>query len=131
MCTNRLGALYLVNYPVVLHPLWKVVRPWLNSNTRSKIYFLDSPKKLLSYFEPENLPIALGGISRFQPEGLSFGLETVAPIYGSPLQSAASFGAIQSSISSSSMSTSTSISSSFTPIPASQYSSTASTPPLP
>jgi hypothetical protein len=74
-----LGALLLVNYPAVLHTLWRVVRPWLHTTTRNKIFFLESQQQLLSYFEREQLPVCFGGESKFQPEGLSFGYETIVP----------------------------------------------------
>jgi hypothetical protein len=74
----RLGYVFLVNYPMMLSALWRMIKPLLDPKTAAKIQFVDLPV-LKDYFEESNLLIEHGGTSTFQPSGLSIGLETCVP----------------------------------------------------
>jgi len=60
---EMLGNLYIVNAPWVFNMIWKIVKPWLNDQTLSKIKILGSNYKevLLNAIDAENLPKFLGG----------------------------------------------------------------------
>lgn len=74
---ERLGALFLVNYPWAVYGLWRMVKPLLDSHTADKIIFLDSLKKLHEHIPTSNLPSSLGGTSTFVFTPNSFGEETL------------------------------------------------------
>ena len=37
---ETLGACFLINAPWIFHPLWAIVRPWLDPHTRDKFHVL-------------------------------------------------------------------------------------------
>ncbi|KAI9318232.1 CRAL-TRIO domain-containing protein, partial [Dichotomocladium elegans] len=61
---ETLHRMYIVNAPAVLHTIWKIIKPWLEQRTADKVTILshsETPKVLLEYIAPENLPSFLGG----------------------------------------------------------------------
>lgn len=64
------GGIWIVNANWVFNTIWKVVSPFLDSFTRSKIQVMGSgssaKQKLLDAFGPDLLPDFLGGRSNFQ-----------------------------------------------------------------
>ena len=80
---ERLGALYIVNYPFVINMMWKMVKPWLDARTAEKIQFVDL-KQLNQAFNPQFLPVRLGGTSTYESTDYLLGIETLAPSYIPP-----------------------------------------------
>lgn len=81
---ERLGALYIVNYPMVINMLWKMIKPWLDQRTSDKIQFVDT-KRVKQFFEPKFLPKRYGGTSNYE-EAVDYiiGVETLDPGYIPP-----------------------------------------------
>ena len=80
---ERLGSLYIVNYPFVINMLWKMVKPWLDARTAEKIQFLDV-RKLPEFIDPSFLPTRFGGQSTFEKTDFVLGIETLQPGYIPP-----------------------------------------------
>eukprot|EP01026_Neomeris_dumetosa_P030882 TRINITY_DN24596_c1_g1_i9.p1 TRINITY_DN24596_c1_g1~~TRINITY_DN24596_c1_g1_i9.p1 ORF type:complete len:504 (+),score=47.69 TRINITY_DN24596_c1_g1_i9:174-1685(+) len=63
------GGTYIVNAGTVFSTIWRVLEPFLDKKTRSKISVLGSGKRMLSVlkenFDPETLPDFLGGTLDF------------------------------------------------------------------
>jgi len=60
---EMLGRVYLVNSPWVFKFVWKIVKPWLNEQTLSKVVICgdDYQQVLLRNIDSKNLPKYLGG----------------------------------------------------------------------
>lgn len=61
---ERLGKMYLVHVPYVFMTVWKMVYPFIDSNTRNKIVFVDNKKltsTLLQDIDEDQLPDIYGG----------------------------------------------------------------------
>ncbi|KAL5720591.1 hypothetical protein ACHQM5_013248 [Ranunculus cassubicifolius] len=61
---ERLGKLYLVHVPYVFMTAWKIIYPFIDSNTRNKIVFVDNKKltsTLLQDIDESQLPDIYGG----------------------------------------------------------------------
>jgi len=80
---ERLGALYVVNYPMIINMLWKMIKPWLDNRTSEKIQFVDN-KTVRKYFDPERLPKRFGGLSKYEEQDFELGLETLEPLFVPP-----------------------------------------------
>lgn len=85
----RLGAVYVINQPLVISVVWKFIKPLLDPSTREKVHFLSSKKDLLNFFlvrayairhskffQPEQLLEHMGGSSTKVYEDLDYGLPT-------------------------------------------------------
>ena len=57
------GAIFVVNYPLIFWVAWKMVSPWLDENTKKKIFFVKN-QDLLEVIEKENIPKSLGGLKK-------------------------------------------------------------------
>lgn len=65
---ERLGLVCLMEAPFVCQAAWRVIRPWLDEETRDKIKFLsgsDGRRALLELIDAELVPKKLGGKSTF------------------------------------------------------------------
>ncbi|KAG6878445.1 hypothetical protein C0992_008164 [Termitomyces sp. T32_za158] len=60
---ERMGKFYIINAPWAFSAVWKVIKPWLDDVTVSKVDILGSGYKetLLGQIPAENLPVAFGG----------------------------------------------------------------------
>eukprot|EP00051_Salpingoeca_urceolata_P004913 m.68822 g.68822 ORF g.68822 m.68822 type:complete len:274 (+) comp13930_c2_seq1:120-941(+) len=60
---EMLGDLFIINAPWVFHPVWAVLKPWLDPVTRAKFHVLGSgfKEQLLELVDPDQLPVDLGG----------------------------------------------------------------------
>jgi len=61
---EMLGDLYIVNTPWIFSMCWKLVSPWLNDKTLSKIHILPNDKfkqMLRDAIDPKHIPDFLGG----------------------------------------------------------------------
>ena len=60
---ERLGKMYIVGVSRLFFVVWRMVRPWLDAHTASKIAFLtlDDLGKLQEAIAPQQLPSAYGG----------------------------------------------------------------------
>lgn len=67
---ERLGALWLMHEPWLFWGLWKLIQPFLDARTVSKIHMLGgSPgDTLLDVWDAEKLPTAAGGTAEFSPD---------------------------------------------------------------
>jgi len=74
---ERLGAVYVINQPLVISVVWKFIKPLLDPSTREKVHFLSSKKDLLNFFLPEQLLEHMGGSSTKVYEDLDYGLDTL------------------------------------------------------
>lgn len=62
---ETIGHIFVVNAPWIFGVLWKVVRHWMDDNTRAKIHILggDYKERLLEYIDADQLPVEYGGTS--------------------------------------------------------------------
>jgi hypothetical protein len=60
---GRLSQLFLINPPFIFPVLWGIAKHWLDPVVRSKIHVLsgDPRKKLLKFFDADQLPVEYGG----------------------------------------------------------------------
>lgn len=61
---ERLGKMYLIHVPYIFMKVWKMVYPFIDSNTRDKIVFVDNKKltsTLLQDIDENQLPDIYGG----------------------------------------------------------------------
>jgi len=68
---EMLGSLYVINTPWVFEICWKMVKPWLNENTLSKIQILGSNYQdtLRKVIDPTDLPKLFGGECTCESKG--------------------------------------------------------------
>ncbi len=63
---ETLGRLYIINTPSAFPMVWKMVKPWIDPVTASKIHILSSPREyepaLAEFIGVENLPSNYGGV---------------------------------------------------------------------
>lgn len=63
---ETLGRLYIINTPSAFPMVWKMVKPWIDPVTASKIHILSSPREyepaLAEFIGVENLPANYGGL---------------------------------------------------------------------
>ncbi|PIA32846.1 hypothetical protein AQUCO_04300047v1 [Aquilegia coerulea] len=67
---ERLGKLYLVHVPVIFMTAWKIISPFIDSNTRNKIVFVEDKKltsTLLEAIDESQLPEIYGGKLQLVP----------------------------------------------------------------
>ena len=57
----HIKRILVIHNPWILGLLWKVVSPWLDTNTQEIIHFLQDDKDLLHYIAPEHLLPEHGG----------------------------------------------------------------------
>jgi len=55
---ERVGVGLIINYPVIVHPFWKIVKVWMNKNMRNKFVFCNK-KEFKEYVNPEHIPMSL------------------------------------------------------------------------
>lgn len=66
---ERLGSITVINAPMSISIVWKVVRAWLDEDTRVKVDIISSGdqkrarERLLSIADPSELPLQYGGTS--------------------------------------------------------------------
>ncbi|XP_055713123.1 uncharacterized protein LOC129807700 [Phlebotomus papatasi] len=53
---ERLGACLILNSPTIFSTIWPVIRGWLDENTSSKVFFVNSEEELCKYLIPDILP---------------------------------------------------------------------------
>ncbi|XP_046748342.1 CRAL-TRIO domain-containing protein C3H8.02 [Diprion similis] len=53
---ERLGVCLILNAPTLFSTCWAVIRGWLDENTSSKVFFVNSDIELCSYLIPDILP---------------------------------------------------------------------------
>ncbi|XP_055683063.1 uncharacterized protein LOC129789952 [Lutzomyia longipalpis] len=53
---ERLGACLIINSPAIFSTIWPVIRAWLDENTSSKVFFVNSEEELCKYLIPDILP---------------------------------------------------------------------------
>ena len=58
---EQLGAFYVCNAGWLFNVIWKVVRPWLDKRTASKIFVNPTREELLALLPAEHLPLSFGG----------------------------------------------------------------------
>jgi hypothetical protein len=61
---ESLHKLFVVNTPAVIAVAWRIISPWVDPRTKSKIVFLkphETASELLKYIDEDNLPVDLGG----------------------------------------------------------------------
>ena len=58
---ERLGDIYLTNYPFIMWGIWKVVSLWVDEKTRTKFHFVDNLDDLFEIADPSIIPDFLGG----------------------------------------------------------------------
>lgn len=60
---ETLGDLYIINAPWIFHPLWALIKPWLDPVSKQKFHILGSNfrEKLLEVIDAESLPVEYGG----------------------------------------------------------------------
>ena len=76
---ERLGDIYLVNYPFIMWGIWKIVSLWVDEKTRGKFHFVASDEELLQIAEPHILPDFLGGtMADHMPEDNLSGVQRLA-----------------------------------------------------
>ncbi len=54
------GRIILVEYPMFIWGLWKIVRPLLDQNTQNKVQFI-GPDELSEHFDRSTIPTEIGG----------------------------------------------------------------------
>ncbi|GJQ13700.1 hypothetical protein GpartN1_g5491.t1 [Galdieria partita] len=65
---ERLSKIFLVNYPSTLYGVYKIVSPFIDENTRSKLEWIpkNSVDQLLRHVSMEALPNTVGGMAVYQ-----------------------------------------------------------------
>ncbi|KAF5197694.1 Phosphatidylinositol transfer protein [Thalictrum thalictroides] len=61
---ETLGQVYLINQPYIFRTIWKIVSPFVRSNTKKKMVFVDSKEitsRLLQDIDEDQLPEIYGG----------------------------------------------------------------------
>jgi len=64
---ERLGICFIINAPWFFGTIWKIIKPWLDKNTASKIFFLDADYKerFKELMDEQFIPPEHGGKSTF------------------------------------------------------------------
>ena len=64
-----LGRMYIVNAPYVFQGIWSVIKPWIDPNTRKKIFILGKNfhDTLAEDLDVDQLPVFLGGKCQCNP----------------------------------------------------------------
>ncbi|EME32061.1 CRAL-TRIO domain-containing protein [Galdieria sulphuraria] len=70
---ERLSKIFLVNYPSTLYGVYKIVSPFIDENTRSKLEWIpkNSLEQLLRYVSMEAIPYSIGGMAVYPVPPLS------------------------------------------------------------
>jgi hypothetical protein len=61
---ESLHKLFVVNTPAIISVAWRLIAPWVDARTKSKIVFLkphETAEELLKHIREEDLPVHLGG----------------------------------------------------------------------
>jgi hypothetical protein len=58
---ERVGDVYIVNYPFIMWGIWQIVSLWVDEKTRAKFHFVNSDEELLQVADPSIIPDFLGG----------------------------------------------------------------------
>ncbi len=60
---ETLANLYIINAPWIFHPLWALIKPWLDPVTKNKFHILGSSfrEKLQEVIDLDQLPVEYGG----------------------------------------------------------------------
>jgi len=83
---ESLGKVLIYNSPWFMHGVWKVVKPWLDSITAAKVYFVDK-KGIRDYVSEENLLVEYGGKDNYMYDAERFcvhALHAMQPTPSSP-----------------------------------------------
>ena len=76
---ERVGDVYIVNYPFIMWGIWKIVSPWVDDKTRNKFHFCASDEELLTIADASVLPDFLGGtMADHMPEDNLSGIQRLA-----------------------------------------------------
>lgn len=81
---EMMGNLWIVNAPTIFNLIWKIVKPWINEQTLSKICILGTNYKetLHKHVDPAQLPDFLGGTCQCGQGGASGCVAMVHPDEG-------------------------------------------------
>eukprot|EP01100_Stratorugosa_tubuloviscum_P007104 TRINITY_DN298_c0_g1_i1.p1 TRINITY_DN298_c0_g1~~TRINITY_DN298_c0_g1_i1.p1 ORF type:complete len:267 (+),score=106.48 TRINITY_DN298_c0_g1_i1:49-801(+) len=71
---DSVGSIFLINYPWLLYGLWKIVSPWLDSETRERVKWCNL-NELQAFFDADKLPRSFGGTNDWVATDSSVGLE--------------------------------------------------------
>jgi hypothetical protein len=66
---ERLSKIFLVNYPSTLYGVYKIVSPFIDENTRSKLEWIPKNgvvEQLQGYVSREAIPNTLGGMAVYK-----------------------------------------------------------------
>lgn len=74
---ERLGCVFLINYPWAISIVLSLVEPMLDPDTRKKINLVKKKEDLLNFFDKEHLLPIHGGSSSYKNQRFLLGFETI------------------------------------------------------